>query len=119
MKQTVCLPNPYRKLENGEDDMRLVILVDPPEVWGCGVTYKRSQESRELEAGIKGIYNKVYYAARPETFFKGTAHRCVGPEEEICIRGDSHWNVPELELAFILRCKPRDHRLHRWERCLL
>jgi len=92
----------YEGLESGEDEARLVIPLDPPEVWGCGVTYKRSQEARESETGIKGVYNLVYNAPRPEIFFKGTAHRCVGPGEDICIRGDSHWNAPEPELAFIL-----------------
>jgi 2-dehydro-3-deoxy-D-arabinonate dehydratase len=92
----------YASLESGVGDLRLIIPLDPPEVWGCGVTYKRSQEAREYETGIKGVYNLVYDAPRPEIFFKGTAHRCVGPGEEICIRGDSRWNVPEPELAFIL-----------------
>jgi len=93
---------PYEKLESGEDDVRLVIPLDPPEVWGCGVTYKRSQEARESETEVNGVYTLVYDAPRPEIFFKGTAHRCVGPGEEICIRGDSRWNVPEAELAFVL-----------------
>jgi len=44
----------------------------------------------------------VYSAKRPEIFFKATAHRCVGPDDEIGIRGDSEWNVPEPELAFVL-----------------
>lgn len=92
----------YASLESGEGDLRLIIPLDPPEVWGCGVTYKRSQEAREFETGVKGVYNLVYDAPRPEIFFKGTAHRCVGPGEEICIRGDSRWNAPEPELAFIL-----------------
>ncbi|RLI05150.1 hypothetical protein DRO22_03130 [Candidatus Bathyarchaeota archaeon] len=63
---------------------------------------EKPRSHRESETGIKGIYNLVYDAARPEIFFKATAHRCVGPGEEICIRGDSYWNVPEPELAFIL-----------------
>jgi 2-dehydro-3-deoxy-D-arabinonate dehydratase len=92
----------YRKLEGGEDGFRIVIPIVPPEVWGCGVTYRRSREAREHETGVKGVYDLVYNAVRPEIFFKATAHRCVGPGEEICIRGDSKWNVPEAELAFIL-----------------
>lgn len=92
---------PYEKLES-EGEAQLVIPLDPPEVWGCGVTYKKSQEARESETGIKRIYDLVYNASRPEIFFKATAHRCVGPGEEICIRGDSYWNVPEPELSFIL-----------------
>jgi len=81
---------------------RLVIPLDPPEVWGCGVTYKRSRVAREFETGTKGIYDLAYDAERPEIFFKGTADRCVGPNDDICIRGDSNWSVPEAELAFIL-----------------
>ena len=44
----------------------------------------------------------VYEAERPELFFKSTADRCVGPFEDVGIRGDSTWNVPEPELAFTL-----------------
>ena len=95
----------YEDLENGKDDMRLVMPLDPPEVWGCGVTYRKSQEARESDTGVKGVYSLVYDAPRPEIFFKGTAHRCVGPGEEICIRGDSSLNAPEPELAFILGTK--------------
>lgn len=74
----------------------------PPEVWGCGVTYIRSKQAREMETTTKGIYDKVYEAIRPEVFFKATASRCVGPNEPICIRSDSKWTVPEPELAFIV-----------------
>ncbi|MEM2112181.1 MAG: fumarylacetoacetate hydrolase family protein [Candidatus Bathyarchaeia archaeon] len=82
--------------------IKLAIPVSPPEVWCCGVTYKRSQEAREAETLIKGIYDIVYNAARPEIFFKGTRRHCVGPEDAIGIRGDSSWSVPEPELAFVL-----------------
>jgi len=74
----------------------------PPEVWGCGVTYIRSKQARETETTIKGIYDRAYEAIRPEVFFKATASRCVGPNEPICIRSDSRWTVPEPELTFIL-----------------
>jgi len=74
----------------------------PPEVWGCGVTYIRSKQARETETTIKGIYHRAYEAIRPEVFFKATASRCVGPNEPICIRSDSKWTVPEPELTFIL-----------------
>ena len=84
------------------NDLRLLSPLDPPEVWGCGVTYKRSQAAREFETKMKGIYDLVYEAERPEIFFKATASRCVGPNDEICVRGDSKWTVPEAELAFIL-----------------
>ncbi|MFQ5820972.1 MAG: fumarylacetoacetate hydrolase family protein [Candidatus Heimdallarchaeota archaeon] len=93
---------PYEELDNPNSIKRLVIPIDSPEIWGCGVTYKRSRAAREFETGVKGIYDFVYDAERPEIFFKGTASRCVGPNENICVRGDSHWSVPEPELAFIL-----------------
>jgi len=92
----------YEELNKPEGAKRLVIPIESPEVWGCGVTYKRSRAAREYETDVKGIYDLVYEADRPETFFKGTASRCVGPNEEIGIRGDSTWSVPEPELTFIL-----------------
>ncbi|MEM2152463.1 MAG: fumarylacetoacetate hydrolase family protein [Candidatus Bathyarchaeia archaeon] len=92
----------YKKIESGEDNFRLLIPIVPPEVWGCGVTYRRSREARERETSVKSVYDLVYSAARPEIFFKATAHRCVGPGEEIYVRGDSKRNIPEAELAFIL-----------------
>src|SRR5574341_256944 len=61
----------------------LLIPIDPPEVWGAGITYKRSAEFRdedaEAERGGRGIYDYVYDSPRPELFFKATASRCVGP----------------------------------------
>ncbi|RLG96359.1 fumarylacetoacetate hydrolase [Candidatus Bathyarchaeota archaeon] len=88
--------------ESKTNSLTLLSPIDPPEVWGCGVTYKRSRSAREFETKIKGLYDLVYEAERPEIFFKATASRCVGPNQEICIRGDSKWTVPEAELAFIL-----------------
>jgi len=88
--------------ESKTNSLTLLSPIDPPEVWGCGVTYKRSQSAREFETKTKGVYDLVYEAERPEIFFKATASRCVGPNQEICIRGDSKWTVPEAELAFIL-----------------
>lgn len=48
----------------------LLIPIDPPEVWGAGVTYKRSAEFRDEDAdaakGLKGIYDYVYENPRPE-----------------------------------------------------
>ncbi|MEM1607292.1 MAG: fumarylacetoacetate hydrolase family protein [Candidatus Bathyarchaeia archaeon] len=93
---------PYSEIEKGKDNFRLLIPIIPPEVWGCGVTYRRSRDARERETGGKGLYDLVYDAVRPEIFFKATAHRCVGPGEEIGIRGDSRRSIPEAELAFIL-----------------
>jgi 2-dehydro-3-deoxy-D-arabinonate dehydratase len=81
---------------------RLLIPIVPPEVWACGVTYIRSRAARESETAAKGIYERVYEASRPEVFFKATPHRCVGPNDHVCIRCDSKWTVPEPELVVLL-----------------
>ena len=81
----------------------LLLPIHPPEVWGCGVTYKRSAEMRDEDTGkAKGIYDYVYYAKRPELFFKATAERCSGPNNYISIRSDSQLTAAEPELAYIL-----------------
>ena len=79
----------------------LRIPVESPEIWGAGVTYRRSKEARETETKTKGIYDRVYEAARPELFVKDTGLRCRGPGEEICVRSDSAWTVPEPELTVV------------------
>ena len=76
--------------------------IDPPEVWAVGVTYKSSEMERRRESSTPDVYAMVYQAERPELFFKSTADRCVGPFEDVGIRADSPWNVPEPELAFTL-----------------
>jgi len=81
----------------------LEIPLHPPEVWGCGVTYRKSAEFRDEETNQKrGMYDQVYAAARPEIFFKGTAARCVGPRGPIGIRSDSTFTAPEPELAIVV-----------------
>lgn len=74
----------------------------PPEVWAAGVTYRKSRDERERESETPDPYAKVYRAERPEIFLKATPARCVGPGESVGVRGDSGWDVPEAELAFIL-----------------
>jgi 2-dehydro-3-deoxy-D-arabinonate dehydratase len=76
--------------------------LDEQEVWAAGVTYERSRIAREEESAGSGIYDRVYAAPRPELFFKATPSRTVGPYEPIAIRVDSHWNVPEPELALVI-----------------
>jgi 2-dehydro-3-deoxy-D-arabinonate dehydratase len=86
----------------------LTIPVEPPEVWGCGVTYQKSAEFRDEETGKpRGIYDYVYSADRPEIFFKATAARCSGPNEAIVIRSDSRFTAPEPELAIVLDSRGR------------
>lgn len=73
------------------------------EVWGAGVTYYRSRVARMEEAqGGGNFYDRVYDADRPELFFKATPHRVVGPNQKVAIRSDSHWSVPEPELALLI-----------------
>ncbi len=75
------------------------------EIWASGVTYLRSKNARKeesKEAGGGDFYDKVYAAPRPELFFKSTAHRVKGNKEEIRIRRDSTWNVPEPELTLFI-----------------
>jgi 2-dehydro-3-deoxy-D-arabinonate dehydratase len=77
--------------------------LDPPEVWGCGVTYRKSAEFRDEETGQpKGLYDYVYSAPRPEIFFKATAARCVGSNAPIGLRSDSTFTAPEPELAVVV-----------------
>ena len=70
-------------------------------MWAAGVTYKRSLEARTDEAVSSDPYDRVYVAARPELFFKATANRVRGHGQEIFIRSDSTWDVPEPELAVV------------------
>ncbi|MDG6991102.1 MAG: fumarylacetoacetate hydrolase family protein [Nitrososphaerota archaeon] len=86
---------PYR-------DEILRIPVVPREVWAAGVTYMRSREARETETSMKGLYDHVYAAPRPELFVKDGGLRCRGPGDEVCVRSDSKWSVPEPELCVVL-----------------
>jgi 2-dehydro-3-deoxy-D-arabinonate dehydratase len=86
-------------------ELTLLPPLDAQEVWAAGVTYKRSREAREREAGAAGgasFYDRVYNAERPELFLKATPHRVVGPGGRVRVRRDSRWSVPEPELALVL-----------------
>lgn len=75
------------------------------EIWAAGVTYFRSREARMEEAESAGgdiFYDKVYAAERPELFFKATAQRARGHLDQVCIRKDSTWDVPEPELTLAI-----------------
>ena len=81
----------------------LAAPIDRQEVWAAGVTYLRSRDARmEESVAAKSAYDLVYEADRPEIFFKATPSRVTGPGEEIAIRGDSTWDVPEPELALLI-----------------
>src|ERR1700743_587820 len=48
------------------------------EVWAAGVTYLRSREARmeeSADSGAADLYDKVYCAERPESFFKSMPRR--------------------------------------------
>jgi len=77
----------------------LLCPVTPPEVWGAGVTYRRSAEFREEGTGF---YDRVYDAERPELFFKASAGRCAAPGQPIGRRHDSSFTASEPELAIVL-----------------
>ncbi len=82
----------------------LALPVEPPEVWGAGVTYERSRDARMAESDdAKDLYLLVYEAERPELFLKDAGcRRTVGPGEPLGVRSDSAWNVPEPEIAVVL-----------------
>jgi len=79
----------------------LLLPVDAPEVWGCGVTYLRSASMRDVDSE-QDIYSKVYHSDRPEVFFKATPSRCVGPNQDFGMRQDSELTATEPELAILL-----------------
>ncbi len=77
--------------------------VDEQEVWAAGVTYIRSREARQEESADGGdVYARVYDADRPEIFFKASSKNTVGHLDQVGIRRDSQWNVPEPELGLVL-----------------
>ncbi|MCA9115002.1 MAG: fumarylacetoacetate hydrolase family protein, partial [Planctomycetaceae bacterium] len=86
-----------------QDLVTFLAPIDRQEVWAAGVTYRRSQVARmeESESGASH-YDRVYTADRPEIFFKATVSRVSGPGEPVRVRSDSHWSVPEPELALII-----------------
>ncbi|MFB6308904.1 MAG: fumarylacetoacetate hydrolase family protein [Haloarculaceae archaeon] len=89
-------------LDEAEIAQQQTVPVDADEVWAAGVTYRISEEAREEESEEPEIYLNVYDADRPEIFFKATPSRTVGPGDEVGIREDSEWDVPEPELGVVL-----------------
>lgn len=83
-----------------DEDVTAPVIAE--EVWAAGVTYQISEEAREAESAMPEIYQNVYESERPEVFFKSTPNRTVGPGEDVGIRADSEWDVPEPELAVVL-----------------
>ena len=81
----------------------LVAPIDAPEIWGAGITYRRSADYYTQHQGrARGIYDHVYESKRPELFFKATMSRAVGPNGTICVRRDSALTAVEPELALVV-----------------
>ena len=89
----------WADLAAGRLAAKLTVPLTPPEVWGAGVTYRRSADFREEGSGI---YDSVYDAERPELFFKASAARCAGPGEPIGRRHDSSFTASEPEVAVVV-----------------
>lgn len=84
---------------------RIAPPIQSQEVWAAGVTYLRSRTARMDESKASGgavFYDKVYEAPRPELFFKAPGYRVVGSGDNVRIRRDSKWNVPEPELTLAI-----------------
>lgn len=103
----------WRDLDRAPSPRRAHLLapIDPPEVWGAGITYRRSREYYETHTGedgrTKGLYDHVYEAERPELFFKATASRTAGPNAPIHVRSDSRLTAVEPELGLVVGTRGR------------
>jgi 2-dehydro-3-deoxy-D-arabinonate dehydratase len=99
---------PWRDLDVTPSARRphLLAPLEPPEVWGAGITYGRSMQyyaAHSGEAGrTKGIYDYVYESKRPELFFKATAARTAGPNAAVGVRKESTLTAVEAELAVVV-----------------
>ncbi len=90
------------------DSATLLAPVVRQDVWAAGVTYYKSRDARMEEskgAGGGSFYDRVYNADRPELFFKSTADHVVGPGNNVCIRSDATWSVPEPELTLVVNSR--------------
>ncbi len=100
LKDATAVPDGHTMFESeGEPP------IESQELWAAGVTYLRSKVGRQEEskdAGGGDFYGRVYEAERPELFFKGTRQRIVGSGDQVRIRKDSRWNVPEPELTLLV-----------------
>ena len=91
-------------------DADLLPPIESQEVWAAGVTYYRSRTARMEEsksAGGGDFYDRVYAADRPELFIKATPHRVRGHRQDVRIRSDASWNVPEPELTLAVTSSGR------------
>jgi 2-dehydro-3-deoxy-D-arabinonate dehydratase len=93
------------KISGSQWQEGLLAPIGSQEVWAAGVTYLNSRDARMEESQTSGgsdLYNRVYDAERPELFFKATPQRVVGHMQDVSIRKDSSWNVPEPELTLFV-----------------
>jgi 2-dehydro-3-deoxy-D-arabinonate dehydratase len=102
--KTAHQPTPEEQAKFLTDD-----VISPPigqqEVWAAGVTYLKSRDARMEESqstGAASLYDRVYDAERPELFFKAMPSRVSGHRQQVFIRKDSTWNVPEPELTLFI-----------------
>ena len=87
------------------DPRKVIAPVESQSVWAAGVTYFRSRSARMAEAKDAGggdFYDRVYTAKRPELFFKSGPEHVAGPGQDVHIRRDAKWSVPEPELTVLL-----------------
>jgi 2-dehydro-3-deoxy-D-arabinonate dehydratase len=104
---TLALISGLEPLTNATEILAGSLLppVSKQEIWASGVTYYSSREARMEEskdAGGGDFYDRVYFAERPELFFKSAPYRAVGHLQPVRIRKDSKWNVPEPELTLVI-----------------
>lgn len=97
-------------MEEKVDELKLLIPIEAPEVWAAGVTYEKSKQARNYEAtegklDITTFYDKVYDVKRPEIFLKSTSARTVGPNDNVYLRSDSTWHIPEPEVGLVINNK--------------
>jgi 2-dehydro-3-deoxy-D-arabinonate dehydratase len=90
------------------NDSSILPPIGQQEVWAAGVTYLKSRDARMEESqssGAASLYDMVYDAKRPELFFKAIASRVAGHNQQVYIRRDSAWNVPEPELTLFINSR--------------
>jgi len=100
--ETYKITDIINSCKDTKSNLKMLAPIHSPEIWAAGVTYKTSAMERRRESDTPDVYSKVYLAKRPEIFLKSTAARCSNPFDNIGIRKDSKWNVPEPELAIVL-----------------
>jgi 2-dehydro-3-deoxy-D-arabinonate dehydratase len=82
--------------------LAILAPLDLQPVWAAGVTFPRSREARREEAVDGGdVYDRVFSASRPELFVKAAAGAAIGPGDQLGIRADYDWDVPEPELGVV------------------